>query len=134
MRSDIAEASFPQRDLAARHAARVDACWPLVRVCSVKIMPTDAGERARAVVQLGGLSPADVRVELLAAEAAEGAPAKDRQRRMFSTQAYGNGCFVFDAAVPPGDSARAREWMLHVHPSEAFEEPRVQYRFRSGAP
>jgi len=134
MRSDTPEASFPQRDLAAHHAARLAACWPLVRVCSVKVTPTDAGERACAVVQLGGLTPADVRVELFAAEAGEGTPAQHGQLRMFSIQAYDNGCFVFDAGLPPGDSAQPREWMLHVHPSEALEEPRVQYRFRSGTP
>jgi len=94
MRSDTPEASFPQRDLAAHHAARLAACWPLVRVCSVKVTPTDAGERACAVVQLGGLTPADVRVELFAAEAGEGTPAQHGELRMFSIQAYDNGCFV----------------------------------------
>ena len=134
MRSDTPEGASHQREIAAHHAARLDACWPLVRVCSVQVTPTDTGERARALVQLGGLTPADVRVELFAARPAEGAPAQHGQLRMFSTQAYGNGCFVFDAGLPADDSAEPREWMLHVHPSEACEEPRVLYRFRSGAP
>ena len=134
MRSDTPEGSSHRRDIAAHHAARLDACWPFVRVYSVQVTPTESGERARALVQLGGLTPADVRVELLAAEPVEDAPAQHGQLRMFSTQAYGNGCFVFDAGLPADDSAQPREWMLHVHPSEAFEEPRVLYRFRSGAP
>ena len=132
MRCDIPETALPQRDRAARHAPRLDACWPLVRVFSVTVTPTEVGEQARALVQLGGLTPADVRVELFAAGADERAPEQHDELRMFSTQAYGNGCFVFDARLPPGDSARPREWTVHVHPSEAVEEPRVQYHFRSG--
>jgi len=132
MRCDT-EVSSPQRMLAAPHAARLAACWTFVQVRSVRVTPTETGERARALVQLGGLTPADVRVELFAAGSAEAAPAHHGQFRMFSTQAYGNGCFVFEAGLPPTDGARLREWTVHVHPSEAVEELRVQYRFRSGA-
>lgn len=134
MRTDT-DSSSPQRDLAARRAGFVDACWPLVRVESVQVAPTDAGERARALVQLGRLTPADVRVELFAAGAADATPtAQHGELRMFSTQSYDNGAFVFEAILPPGDAARPREWRIHVHPSEASEEPRVQCHFRSGRP
>jgi hypothetical protein len=134
MRTDRSEASARRGDPASGHTDRLETCWPLVRVCSVQVTATAAGERARALVQLGGLTPADVRVELFAAGAEESAPAQGGQLRMFSAQAYGNGCFVFDAGLPPGDSAGPREWTVHVHPSEGCEEPRVLYRFRSGAP
>ena len=135
MRTDMPEPSSSRPDLAARHAARLDACWPCVRVESVRVVPTAGAERASALVQLGGLTPADVRVELFEYDATEGKPAAlHDQLRMFSTRTYDNGCFVFDVSLPAGDPARPREWMIHVHPSEALEEPRVLFRFRSGAP
>ena len=134
MHTDANGTSLPRGDIAARHAARLDACWPLVRVESVDVRPGPAGEHARALVQLGGLTPADVRVELFAAEAPADMPTEQQcQLRMCSTQSYDNGRFVFEATLPAGDEVRAREWMIHVHPSEAFDEPRVHYRFRSGA-
>ena len=50
---------------------------------------------------------------------------------MFSSQAYDNGCFVFEAALPPGDTAQKHDWMIHVHPHEAVDEPRVEYHLRT---
>jgi hypothetical protein len=53
---------------------------------------------------------------------------------MCSSQGFGNGCFVFDTTLPPHDVAQPHEWLIHVHPTEALEEPRVEHRFRSGEP
>ena len=119
-------------DRTARDVARLDACWPCVRVESVQVTPGPDVECARAVVQLGGLAPADVRVELKPAGSgvAGRGPAPD-ERRMFSSQALENGCFVFEARLPHRDGARPQDWLIHVHPREALEDLRVEYRFRS---
>jgi hypothetical protein len=121
-------------DRIARHAARFDACWPSVHVESVQVTSGLAGELARAVVQLGGLAPADVRVELMPAGAGT-APllAGHDEERMFSIHALDNGCFVFEATLPHRDTGQPEEWLIHVHPSEALEEPRVEHRFRLDA-
>jgi hypothetical protein len=126
------DGSHAHESLVARHAARVDACWPLVHVESVHVAPGPSGDRAHALVQLGGLAPADVRVELISTSPADSA--EREERRMCSIQAYGNGCVVFEATLPPHDVARPHEWLVHVHPSEALEEPRVEYQFRTEAP
>jgi hypothetical protein len=80
-------------------------------------------------VQLGGLTPADVRVELMPLGPEGPDTATPAEHRLYSSQALGNGCFVFDATFPPSD-APAQEWLVHVHPSEAVEEPRVEYHFQ----
>src|SRR5688500_19737891 len=92
------DGSHAHESLVARHAARVDACWPLVHVESVHVAPGPSGDRAHALVQLGGLAPADVRVELISTSPADSA--EREERRMCSIQAYGNGCGVFEATLP----------------------------------
>src|SRR5690242_9155237 len=89
-------------DRASRRAARVHACWPGVRVESALLTTSADGDHGHVVVQLGGLTPADVRVELIPvdAELAEHCPRGGY--RLFSSQAYGNGCFVFEVALPSG--------------------------------
>ena len=116
----------------ARYTARLDACWPQVRVESAQLSRGPSGARACAVVQLGGLAPADVRVELVPASRAQAVlPPGHGEYRMFSRQSYHNGSFVFETTLPRQEAERNREWLIHVHPSEALEEPRVEYRFRS---
>jgi hypothetical protein len=97
---------------------------------SVQVVPSAAGDRVHALVELGGLKPADVRVELMPAGPAQGiTDGSHDEYRMFSGHDLANGCFVFDATVPRRASAQTEEWLIHVHPSEALEEPRVEYRF-----
>ncbi len=120
----------PLADLRTRDAARVDACWPHLHVELVQVTSDAAGERARAFVQLGGLTPADVRVELVRTRSgATPAPATHEEHRMFSSHALGNGGFVFEAGLPDHDASKPEEWLIRVHPSETLEEPRVEYRF-----
>lgn len=122
----------PRTDLTAQHAARVDACWPRVHVEFGQVTADAAGERVRALVQLGGLAPADVRVELVpCGSGAMPARAAREEHRMFSSQALGNGGFVFETRLPGRRPARRQEWLVRVHPSEPFEEPRVEHQFRS---
>lgn len=122
-----------QRPLAERHAAHVTACWPRVRVESAEVTPGPDGASARAVVQLGRLTPADVRVELMPLASGVTDAASHAMHRLFSSQDYCNGCFVFEALLPRSSTTLAHDWLLHVHPSEAIHEPRVEYRFRSAS-
>lgn len=109
---------------------KLPACWPHVRVESVRLQTDGAGTCARALVQLGGLTPADVRVELVPTDPIAGTAADPLdERRMFSIQSLDNGCFVFDALIPATDTAKSHGWMIHVHPAEGLHEPRVEYRF-----
>ena len=117
----------------ARHTARLDACWPHVRVEFVQVHPEAMGHRVRASVQLGGLTPADVRVELIPRMGSPATATASGELRMFSTQTLGNGCFVFEARIPHRDAPAVPEWLIHVHPSEALEEPRVEHPFRIGS-
>ena len=48
--------------------------------------------------------------------------------RLFSSQAYGNGCFAFEVALPAGSADQGGEWIVHVHPTEADEDTRVEFR------
>ena len=127
------DSPLPRRDDAARRATNVDAYWPRVRVESAQISSSGACDCARAVIQLGGLTPADVRVELMPIDPAVPPAARPAEHRMFSSHAYDNGCFVFEAPLPRGDTAQMHDWLIHVHPHEAVDEPRVDYRFRTPA-
>lgn len=118
--------------LASRHAARLDACWPKVGVDSVEVVPGPSGWRARAIVQLGGLVPADVRVELLSPSAGGPSSVRVDEPRMTCNHPLGNGAFVFDITLPPQEDVRPREWMIHVHPAEALDEPRIEHHFSTG--
>jgi hypothetical protein len=91
------------------------------------------GDHGHVVVQLGGLTPADVRVELIPvdAELAEHCPRGGY--RLFSSQAYGNGCFVFEVALPSGSADRGSEWIVHVHPVDADEGTRVEFHVQPRA-
>ena len=50
---------------------------------------------------------------------------------MFSSFAYDNGCFLFEASIARDEAARVHDWLIHVHPPEAVDEPRVTYHFRA---
>lgn len=135
-RSHTSDSSAGSRQdvLASRHAERLDACWPRVGVDSVELVPGPSGWRARAVVQLGGLVPADVRVELLSPSTGPASSARVGEPRMTCNHGLGNGAFVFDITLPPQEQGRPQEWMIHVHPAEALDEPRVEHHFSTGTP
>ena len=81
------ETRVSRSDPAAGHAARVAECWPSVRVNEARVTPCASGERARAVVYLGCLTPADVRVELTPARSGAADVAMSRGgHRLFSSQ------------------------------------------------
>jgi hypothetical protein len=98
---------------------------------SAQVATGSAGGFARAVVRLGRLTPADVRVELIPIESDVPGAAPPVEHRLFSVLNYGNGCFLFEAPLPQGDWSGAHDWVIHVHPSEAIDEPRVERRVRA---
>ena len=116
---------FPEPSRSSWRTNLVNRCWPRVCVESARITPGASGDCARVVVQLGGLTPADVQVELMKAVSASGPSV---EYRLFSSHALGNGSFVFEARLPRSDTARTPEWMVHVHPGEAMNDPMVEYR------
>lgn len=90
--------------------------WRLVRVESLETPATTEGvmvARARARIELGRLSPADVLVELVRLDVEE-AP-----RRMWSAWSAGGGHFVFEATLPPGSEARDAHYRVQVRPNAA---------------
>ena len=112
-------------------ADRLHADWPYVHVHHVEVVPGSCGRRARAVVQLAGLSPADVQVDLIPAGAA-GADSSScgDARRMWSTQSYENGSFVFEQTLPPLEVDVSRDWLVRILADEALHERPVQHTFR----
>ena len=73
--------------------------------------------RIRAVVHLGALLPADVQVECGVRGGERGHSAS--AVRLWSTQSYGNGAFVYEGTITDdamGDIAPA-DLVVHVHPA-----------------
>jgi len=125
MHTTTSNSRFPDPPRSGWRTTLLDRCWPRVCVETARITPGTSGDCASVVVQLGGLTPADVRVELMKAVPPSGPSA---EYRLFSSHALGNGSFVFEARLPRSDTAKTPEWLIHVHPSEAISEPKVEYR------
>jgi len=139
MPAATSDSSSPRPHSAPRCVPELDTCWQHVQVTSAQISRGGDGDCARAVIQLGGLTPADVRVELVPAAAGAAGPAgaagaaAPHERRMFSSFPYDNGCFVFEASLSPHDAAQVDDWLIHVHPREAVGQPPVTHRVRASA-
>ena len=112
------DGSVPSSSADRSRAGRPAGGAPGIHVDVVEVGPAPNGRRVRAVVRLGGLSPADVRVELLRAGATAGGSSRAQVRRMWSTQSYANGSFVFEALLP-GDGRPADGWQVRVRPADA---------------
>jgi hypothetical protein len=102
----------PNPGLYAPPAGPQEAAPARICVDVVEIVSSARGRRVRAVVQLGRLSPADVRVEFVPVPPAGGVAAL----RMWSSQAYGNGRFVFEAELDAAAGADAT-WQVYVRPA-----------------
>lgn len=110
--SDVPAATPPARtdDSTSAHVAPAnhsaagswfEGQWPRVHVCFAEVLRagTDSSERRprlRAVVQLGGLTPADVHVTARLAVGGSEAAARE-PLRLWSVQSHHNGAFVFEA-------------------------------------
>ena len=97
--------------------------WTDVHVSHVEARMESAGGRTdrtalRAVVQLGDLAPADVRVTVRQ-PAAEMEDARVKPVRLWSTQSYRNGGFVFEAITNESGIASAGDLLVSVEPSPA---------------
>ena len=111
------------------NARRVLTDWWRVRIHLVEVVPDSGGRRVRAVVQLGALAPADVRVELLLTSRAREAP-RDGGRPMWSTQSYDNGCYVFEATIARDDLAADGDWLVRVSPRAVLPLADLLHRVR----
>jgi hypothetical protein len=97
--------------------------WTDVHVCHVEARNDFADGRTdrtvlRAVVQLGALAPADVRVTVRQPAANLGA-ARETPVRLWSAQSYRNGSFVFEASTNASDIADSADLLVSVEPSPA---------------
>lgn len=112
---------------AAWCAARQDICWGGVRIDSVNVVDSAAGRRVHAVIQLGGLEPADVHVQLEPVGAA-GASLRPTNGHMSSMQSYDNGAFVFESAPLPAGAAGQEEWRMLVHARDSRDAAPIECR------
>jgi hypothetical protein len=103
--------------------------WSDVQVCGAELVARlrrGAGQRAkvRAVVQLGGLTPADVVVTARSVD-----PALERATeevvRLWSVQSHHNGAFVFEAAANASAIDDAADLLVTVEPARALPGDRV---------
>ncbi len=126
--------SPPGAPLGGWQAERQHADWPRVHVEGAEVIDRPGGRLVRAVVQLGGLTPVDVHVELIpASDADAGDLACAADRRMWSSHAQDNGCFVYESAFV-GPDELPREWLIRVHPTQCGYEPPVMHRIRIAEP
>ena len=126
--------SSPGPRPAAYRVDRLDAAWSRLHVDVVETEPCGHGLRVRAVVDLDGLTPADVHVHLVPAAAAAAAswPA---DWRMWTVEPYGNGRVLFERVIArPADAADgiagdwiAGDWVVVVHPASAIAERPIVY-------
>ena len=133
-RAHRTEMTRPARRPLAREEA-VRARWPRVRVDYVEILPCPGGQRARVVVDVGGLATGDVHVALLPARRADiEAAGGVAQRRLDGRRRYPSGCVLFDTVVPDGEPPIRGEWLVRVRAAAGPLVPPVLYRLRVGAP
>ena len=99
-----------------------DADWQAVRIARLEVEPdrraTAPGYyHVRTVICLGALTPADVLVQLLPADAlmADGATAPIE--RLWSVRSLSNGAYVFEARVPTALLTGPRRLLVHVGPA-----------------
>ena len=92
------------------------AAWPRVHIDLVETTPLATGCRVRAVVDLDRLTPADVVVGLTPGSPG-GAIACPSDCRMWSTESYDNGRFVFERVIPPAESLAGTDWAVCVCPA-----------------
>jgi hypothetical protein len=106
--------------------------WPGVHVDLVAAESCACGRRVRAVIRLGDLTPADVVVGLAPARAV-GTAACSPDRRMWSSESYDNGRFVFERVILPGEDVAAGEWVVCVRPPEELIGRPLLYPLRLDA-
>jgi hypothetical protein len=96
--------------------------WSGVHVCGAEMVERlrgGTGQRAtlRAVVQLGGLTPADVVVTARRADRERESPGATR---LWSVQSHHNGAFVFEAPANARGIDEAANLVVTVEPARAL--------------
>lgn len=115
------------------NADRLRTSWPGVYVDVVEVEPCANGRRVRAVVHLGGLTPADVLVSLTPADTSEAARCATDQR-LWSSESFDNGRFLFERVLSAGEQAAGDAWMVCVRPAEPSTGRPVLYPLRLEPP
>ena len=102
------------------HAAWLARHWREVQVRVAEVIDPGGRENARptvrAVVQLGALTPADVRV-FARLPTRDAAPASTEPIRLMSVRSYHNGAVVFEAAASTDLIAQAGDLLVTVRPA-----------------
>jgi hypothetical protein len=83
---------------------------------------TDERAKLRAVVQLGGLTPADV---IVTARSADLERETAEEVRLWSVQSHHNGAFVFEAAANARAMDEATDLLVTVEPARPLPGDRV---------
>jgi hypothetical protein len=78
--------------------------------------------RVRAVIHLGLLSPADVRVDAVAGAGEPVGASHQRVHEMWSVQSYRNGAFVFEGLIAAESLDGYRMLAVTVRPRSAHED------------
>jgi hypothetical protein len=86
---------------------------------------TDERAKLRAVVQLGGLTPADV---IVTARSADLERETAEEVRLWSVQSHHNGAFVFEAAANARAMDEATDLLVTVEPARPLPGDRVLTR------
>lgn len=99
-----------------------DADWQAVRIARLEVEPDRRGAApgyccVRTVVCLGALTPADVLVQLLPADALAADGAMTPIERLWSVRSLSNDAYVFEARVPTTLLAGPRRLQVHVSPA-----------------
>jgi hypothetical protein len=100
-----------------------------VRIDFVEATPCAAGRRVRAIVHLGGLTPADVVVGLTPGRTAC-AVACPADRRLWSCESLDNDAVVFERLIPRAEDVAGSEWTICVHPAGGAAGRPVVYPLR----
>lgn len=129
MRESPSAPSYEPVHVLAANATRLHEQWPHVAVRAVDTLSALRGTgrlKVQACVHLGALTPADVEVELVrtarrprARELPPDAVADfaGGDRRMWSTRAYANGCYLFEATVDAPDASLGDALRVRVRPA-----------------
>jgi hypothetical protein len=122
-------ATSPIDETRSRWAAHVRDAWPRVHVELVETSPCAAGRHVRAVVCLGGLTPADVVVGLTPGPV-DGTTACSADRRMWSCESLDNGAVVFERLIPRAEDVAGGAWTVCVCPAAGALGRPVVYPLR----
>ncbi len=103
--------------------------WRNIAVDTLETSMPHARPCVRAVVNLDTLTPADV---VIGAAVGTNTEAIGEGERLWSTHAYGEGRYVFERQVTPGELASKLPWIVRIAPVTGVLHRSVIRQFRRG--